>query len=123
MAHAQYETRTRTVEETVVVLEISENDADELRAIVGAADGTRAMVRVFQALEAIGAPMKSETYATGSTYELNAKYRDRSGDVWEFTGKRSQSGEPYVTYTGFMDNEDTISEIEREWGPLVKVTE
>ncbi|CAM5405178.1 hypothetical protein SMICM304S_03452 [Streptomyces microflavus] len=40
MASAQYETRTETVEKTVVVLTLTEGEADALRDIVGASDGT-----------------------------------------------------------------------------------
>ncbi|MFJ6237974.1 phiSA1p31-related protein [Streptomyces griseus] len=129
MATAQYDTRTRTVEETVVVLTLTEDEADALREVIGAADGTRTMVRIFDVLDRPAPPeqpaLAAETYTSpaGIIYDLSATYRDRSGDVWEFTGKRSaHSCKPFVTYTGYMDNDDTVDDIEAEWGPLTKVT-
>ncbi|MFD5198838.1 phiSA1p31-related protein [Streptomyces sp. NPDC058375] len=126
MAAAQYETRTRTVEETVVVLTLTEDEAEELRTIVGHADGTRTTVRIYQALEKIEAPKPAPAADTfeydGVTYDLNAKYKDRDGDVWSFTGRLSDDGIPRVTYTGYADNIDTIAEIADNYGPLTKVT-
>ncbi|CAM5409537.1 putative protein OS=Streptomyces microflavus OX=1919 GN=Smic_80850 PE=4 SV=1 [Streptomyces microflavus] len=127
MASAQYETRTETVEKTVVVLTLTEGEADALRDMVGASDGTRTMARIYEALSNPTSPAQpapaAETFEyDGVTYDLNAKYRDRDGDVWSFTGKLSGSGVPRVTHTGYADNYDTIAEIADNYGPLTKVT-
>ncbi|MFD6363483.1 phiSA1p31-related protein [Streptomyces roseolus] len=124
MAHAQYETRTETVETTVVVLELSEDEADELRRLVNDNGDSPELYRVHEALRKPEAPQPTNTYTVdGITYDLDAKYRDREDEVWEFTGRTAQNGEPYVTFMGNVDNIDTISEIEESWGPLTKVTE
>ncbi|MER6485706.1 phiSA1p31-related protein [Streptomyces virginiae] len=123
MASAQYETATRTVEETLVVLKLTEDEADALREIVGASDGTRLHVGILKALEQIGHGADGTYTPTVKAYDLSAAYRDRSGDVWTFTGRRAPDGEPYVTYTDTASNTDRITDIEREWGPLTKVTD
>lgn len=89
MAIAQYDTRTRTVEETVVVLTLTEDEADELRHVVGAASGTRTLVRIFDVLAAptppaTPAPAADTFEYDGVTYELNATYVDRDNDTWYF---------------------------------------
>lgn len=56
----------------------------------------------------------------GVTYDLDAKYRDRVGDVYEFTGKYI-NGLPTVTCTEWLDNPDTLDDIVRDWGPLKRV--
>ncbi|GGY88867.1 hypothetical protein CP967_31310 [Streptomyces nitrosporeus] len=130
MATAQYDTRTRTLEETVIVLTLTQDEADELREVLASDASTRATVCILDALTRPTQPEQSapaaDTYtsAAGITYDLSASYRDRGGDVWEFTGKRTvHSGRPFVTYTGYMDNDDTVDDIEANWGPLVKVTQ
>lgn len=127
MATAQYETRTRTVEETVVVLTLTEDEADELRKVVGAADGTRTMVCILRAIGAPGVPnpeTSADTYQyNGMTYDLTERYRDCEGDEWSFTGRRSAEGVPHVTmYEGSDNTADTIVSIARGYGPLTKVT-
>jgi hypothetical protein len=121
MANAHYETATRTVEETFVVLKLTEEEADALREIVGASDGTRVSVRILKALQEIGHGAADTYTVDGKTYDLSARYRDRDSDVWEFTGRRSPDGVPRVTSTGSPDNPDTITEIEADYGPLTKV--
>ncbi|MFB7823838.1 phiSA1p31-related protein [Streptomyces hydrogenans] len=126
MARAQYETRTETVEKTVVVLELSEDEADDLRDLVAAADGTRRMVSIFNALQKPEAPRAEESADTfeydGVRYDLRVPYRDRDGDVWYFarfgdgvragigrTPRNADDGDPFRTAAGY--------------GPLTKVTE
>ncbi|MGP3750859.1 phiSA1p31-related protein [Streptomyces sp. IBSNAI001] len=124
MATAQYETRTRTVEETVVVLTLTEDEADELRTIVGLADGTRTTVRIYQALEKIEAPKPAPADDTfeydGVTYDLDATYADKQGDTWTFTGNRHSNGSPALVceYSGYTEIGDVLD----SYGPLTKVT-
>ncbi|WP_406324054.1 phiSA1p31-related protein [Streptomyces niveus] len=129
MATAQYETRSRTVEETVVVLTLTEDEADELREIVGNADGSLALERVYRALASPAAPeadaeASTDTYEyDGVTYDLSARYRDCEGDEWTFTGQRNIVGHPCVTmYEGSDNTADTIVSIARGYGPLTEVT-
>lgn len=59
----------------------------------------------------------------GVIYDMAAQYRDREGDVWSFTGRRNEVGEPYVTMLGNMGNlSDTIVSIANVYGPLVLLT-
>lgn len=59
----------------------------------------------------------------GVVYDMAAQYRDREGDVWSFTGRRNEIGEPYVTMLGNMGNlSDTIVSIANVYGPLVLLT-
>ncbi|MFE3144772.1 phiSA1p31-related protein [Streptomyces scopuliridis] len=132
MATAQYETRTRTVEETVVVLTLTEFEADELRRVVGAADGTHTMVRIFGALEKPTPPAAPEPSADtfeyeGVTYELGAVYRDREGDHFKFEMPLSADGTPggrsrYIDGSGFGGPHWTLAEVAGAYGPLTKVT-
>ncbi|MFE6518850.1 phiSA1p31-related protein [Streptomyces sp. NPDC057748] len=94
MAEAQYETRTRTVEETVIVLKLTEDEADELRQVAGMSSGY-AMARVYRALTQPAAP-ETETAAgfeyAGEIYEYGIQYRDIDGDVFEFDSVLSTDG-------------------------------
>ncbi|MFE7398006.1 phiSA1p31-related protein [Streptomyces sp. NPDC057557] len=133
MAHAQYETRTRTVEEVVVVLTLTEDEADELHTVVGAADGTRAMVRILRALEKPGAP-EVETWAdtfeySGVTYEYGALYRDIEDDFFEIRRViDADDGTPVGRYRYLKPTADpgdwtwTLAEVVGSHGPLTKVT-
>lgn len=127
MAHAQYETRTKTVEETVVVLRLTEDEADTLRSILDGYSGPNS-VSIRSALAKPTAPMEAATsgdtfeYA-GVTYDLGAAYRDQEDDCWTFTGRCSPGGSPYVTmYAGSDNRFDTLSRIVHAYGPLTKVT-
>ncbi|MFD4699802.1 hypothetical protein [Streptomyces niveus] len=134
MATAQYETRSRTVEETVIVLTLTEDEADELRAVIGASDGTRAMLRILRAMQAPEAP-EAETPADtfeheGVAYLLGgALYRDNEGDHVEFhPSGLAADGTPKARYRyGGPDCEAydwtwSIGQAVREFGPLTKVT-
>lgn len=86
MAEAQYETRTRTVEEKVVILTLTEAEASELRKTVMYSDATEASRDIFDALSS---PTTLEPSADtfeyeGATYDLNGVYRDCDGDTWHF---------------------------------------
>ncbi|MCR8576450.1 phiSA1p31-related protein [Streptomyces sp. Isolate_219] len=66
-------------------------------------------------------PKPARTYEyDGVTYDLDAEYRDRVGDVYEFTGKFI-NGVPAVTMYSDADNPDTLDDIVRDWGPLTRV--
>jgi hypothetical protein len=63
----------------------------------------------------------TNTYAhDGVVYDLDARYRDRGGDVWAFTGNRLD-GVPTVTMYGNLDNRDTVVYIADTYGPLTRV--
>ncbi|MFC8583196.1 phiSA1p31-related protein [Streptomyces sp. NPDC057217] len=123
MAHAQYETRTRTVEETVVVLELTEDEADELRDVLGESDGTPTRVRILAALQK-PEPSKAEEPAStfeygGVVYDLTATYRDDEGDAWRFTGETHSDGSPKLHCAGSYRTE--IGDVLAAFGPLTKV--
>lgn len=90
MATAQYDTRTRTVEETVVVLTLTEDEADALREVIGAS--TSASGIVYRVYGALAKPTQGEQPASaadtfeydGVTYDLGATYVDRDNDTWHF---------------------------------------
>ncbi|MFB8071094.1 phiSA1p31-related protein [Streptomyces californicus] len=123
MATAQYGTRTRTVEETVVVLTLTEDEADALEALVLGESGA-VMERIYWALRQTEPPAPAaDTFEyDGVVYDLNAKYTDCDGDVWSFTGRLSHDGIPRVSFTGYGDNAGTIVDIAKAYGPLTKVT-
>lgn len=75
-----------------------------------------------QKVERIAEPPADTYEHDGVTYDLSARYRDREGDVWSFTGKR-RDGTPTVTLTGDLDNWDTIVFVEQRYGPLTKITD
>ncbi|MET9959293.1 phiSA1p31-related protein [Streptomyces sp. NPDC006326] len=118
MATAEYETTTRTVEETLVVLKLTEDEADELCEIVGAADGTRRAVAILQALQRPEAPKPSTTYTyRGETYDMGATYLDDSGDPWIF-GLNS-AGEPRAL-NGSWSVGRSLQYAVDEYGPMRK---
>ncbi|MEU1074329.1 MULTISPECIES: phiSA1p31-related protein [unclassified Streptomyces] len=123
MATAQYETRSRTVEETVVVLTVSEDEADELRKLIDDTRWGHGLHNVREALNVPKPPALGTMYADGrgNAYDLMEAYRDTNGDVWSFTGRCDSAGVPRVTMSGNLGNTDTITEIEADWGPLRKV--
>ncbi|WP_405927879.1 phiSA1p31-related protein [Streptomyces griseus] len=89
MAEAQYETRTRTVEETVVVLTMTEDEADALRQHIEKVPVSGVVYRVYEALGKPTPPVQpvptADTFEyDGVTYELGAKYTDKDNDPWYF---------------------------------------
>lgn len=129
MATAQYETRTRTTEETVVVLTLTEDEADALREVVGASDGTRTMVRIFDALDRPTPPEKPASAADtfeydGVTYDLNAQYVDKDGDIWSFRRRENGDTEGHLqTWAAtHWDPYFGLPYVARTYAPLTKVT-
>ncbi|WP_030997544.1 phiSA1p31-related protein [Streptomyces sp. NRRL F-5630] len=125
MASAAYETTTRTIEETTVVLRLTEHEADELRVLVGESDATRVRLNILQALQEITSPVAATASDTveydGKTYELGARYRDVDGDVWEF--RRNEGGQVEGRYsTAYPWSDDYYpGYVERTFGPLAKL--
>lgn len=66
-----------------------------------------------------GAP-KTYTYR-GHTYDLTVAYRDRDGDVWQFTGLTDAAGRPKASMSGSGSGRP-FSEVVDIYGPLTKVT-
>ncbi|MFI9123845.1 phiSA1p31-related protein [Streptomyces bikiniensis] len=129
MAHAQYATRTRTVEETVVVLELTEDEADELRDALGESDGTPTRVRILAALQKPEPPKAEEPANTfeydGAVYDLDAKYEDRDGDRWSFSPVQlDATGVPRGRYRDRAEYEEVynLAKVVDDFGPLIKVT-
>lgn len=122
MATAQYETRTELVEKTLVVLELTEDEADELKDVVEEADGTRAMVAILRALRCPEAPKAAEpvnTYTYGGiVYELGAKYCDNTDDYWAF--ELNAAGEPRSTAASWESGQSLQYAVD-SYGPLTKV--
>lgn len=81
--------------------------------------------RTFTALAREMEKVADDTYTsrTGITYSLAAKYKDRMGYVWAFTGLHSPDGAPRVTAHGNRQNTDTIARIEESFGPLREVAD
>jgi hypothetical protein len=126
MATAQYETRTRTLEETLVVLTLSEDEADELRALIDRADNRGVLSDLRDALRA---PAAGDLYNhDGITYDLTAKYQDQDGDYWTFRRYddevRGYCGRDiHRDYSSLIGPySDTLAEAVRSYGPLTKVT-
>ncbi|OSC76493.1 hypothetical protein B5180_01680 [Streptomyces sp. BF-3] len=88
MATAQYDTRTRTVEETVVVLTLTEDEADALKEELVLISGSEVVRQVLGALRRPTteqpAPAADTFEYDGVTYELDAAYTDRDNDTWYF---------------------------------------
>lgn len=134
MAEAQYETRARTVDEKVVVLRLTEDEAEELRTVVGAADGTREMVRIFQALSNPSASgttsdVTGDTFEwEGVAYEYGVLYRDGEGDYFEIRRVIDADGTPVGRYRFVRPTAQpgdwawTLAEVVANHGPLAKVT-
>ncbi|MFB7012929.1 MULTISPECIES: phiSA1p31-related protein [unclassified Streptomyces] len=139
MAEAQYETRTRTVEEKFVTLTLTEDEADELRQVAGVSSGY-AMARVYRALTQPTAPEPEPSADTfsyqGTTYEMGAIYRDVEGDHFDFKAELSAfdtpdcnaDGTPIGRYRGqYADGKPngwnwSLREVVENHGPLTKVT-
>ncbi|MGW0468299.1 phiSA1p31-related protein [Streptomyces sp. NPDC003027] len=126
MATAEYETTTRTVAETLVVLKLTEDEADELREVVEEADGTRTMVSIMRALQRPATP-KADTYDYGGiTYDLTASYTDRDGDSWAFSPSHLDEDEvPRGRFRNRADFEThyNLKRVIDAFGPLTKVTQ
>ncbi|WP_228973431.1 phiSA1p31-related protein [Streptomyces sp. DH12] len=137
MATAQYETRTRTVEETVVVLELTEDEAAGLRGVLESLDYTGNLTSLLKALQGPEVPTPTDTYTyDGVVYDLSAQYRDVEGDIWEFSTELSgpdtldhmNDGTPLARFrtgsSGFGRHWTfSLAEVTRNYGPLTKVTE
>lgn len=132
MATAQHETRTRTVEEMVTVLTLTEDEADELRKVVEEANGTRATVSILRALQTPETPEAETPTDTcefdGVTYEMGSVYRDQEGDLFKFeTSLITVDGTPrgrlaYTDGSGFGGLNWSLAEVVKDFGPLTKVT-
>jgi hypothetical protein len=62
----------------------------------------------------------ADTYTyEGITYDLSAKYRDKDGDVWEFTGEHHADGSPKVYFHG--SGYDDLGDVVEAYGPLTKI--
>ncbi|MGW6638499.1 phiSA1p31-related protein [Streptomyces cyaneofuscatus] len=123
MAEAQYETRTRTVEETVVVLTLTEGEADELRTLIGQSSATPDRVALLNALTRPSQPAPAaETFEyDGVTYELGATYRDRDGDKWHFARFDDEVvGNTYEVPNSLADGSSLAFVM--SYGPLTKIT-
>ncbi|MEV6684423.1 phiSA1p31-related protein [Streptomyces sp. NPDC051130] len=64
----------------------------------------------------------SDTYAhDGVTYDLTAKYRDKDGDIWEFSsGSRADDGSP----SGVMNDgevRESLARVVLDYRPLTKI--
>lgn len=112
MATAQYETRSVTV--TAVVLVMTEDEADDLRAVVGAADATPSRVAI---LKALATPVDStNTFEhLGTVYEMGVRYTDDTGDVWTF--RRDSEGVPVSTSDSWSEGRK-LEYVVNEYGPL-----
>lgn len=132
MVSAQYETRSRTVDETVVVLTLTEDEADELRTIVGKTIGTPTLTSVYRALATPNASEPADEATDtfeyeGVAYELGALYEDAENDRFEFGNGLASNGSPrgrLVWRGGDRGNWNwSLAEAVHSYGPLTKVAE
>ncbi|MFB7188433.1 phiSA1p31-related protein [Streptomyces sp. NPDC056230] len=141
MAHAQYETRTRTVEEKFVVLTLTGDEARTLRSVLDGYSGPnsvaiyRALVRPTAARTATDEAGDTFEYE-GITYEIGAIYRDADGDHFDFkaelsapgTPDRNADGTPIGRFRGQRVGREpnnwnwSLREVVECHGPLTKVT-
>jgi hypothetical protein len=132
MAEAQYETRTRSVDEKVVVLTLTEDEARELRSVLDGYSGPN-VGGIYRALARPGAAEAAADAATfeweGIAYEYGALYRDGEGDYFETRREIDADGTPvgryrYVSPTAQPNDWAwTLAEVVANHGPLTKVTE
>ncbi|PKA37927.1 phiSA1p31-related protein [Streptomyces sp. SM8] len=138
MAEARYETTSRTVEEISVVLVLTEEEADELRAAVGVTFRSPTLSAIYSALtnpvpdEPPVQPIDGFEYE-GVTYEYGVTYEDKSGDCFEFDAKKADDGTPrgrLVYYGGYdecggYDDYDqwnwSLAEAVDDYGPLCRI--
>lgn len=135
MAEARYETTSRTVEETSVVLTLTEEEAKELRRIVGESESTPASLSILSALTfathaaPTAQPFDGFEYA-GAMYEYGVVYEDQSGDRFEFDAKKADDGTPrgrLVYYGGYDECGDygqwnwSLAEAVDDYGPLCRI--
>jgi len=102
MAEAIKTTREITTTEDVYTLTLSAEEHAWLvsltgKQLYGAGDGANG--RVYDALMAPTAQADDTYEYEGVTYDLKAKYRDPSGDMWAFTGAYDGSGMPLFSCT------------------------
>ncbi|MFD3952220.1 phiSA1p31-related protein [Streptomyces albidoflavus] len=131
MAKARYETASRTVEETSVVLTLTEEEAKELRRIVGEAESTPAGLSILSALTfathaelPTAQPVDGFEYA-GAMYEYGVVYEDQCGDRFEFDAKKADDGTPrgrFVRSGGRRSGWGwSLAEVVDECGPLRRI--
>lgn len=131
MATAQYDTRTRTVEETVVVLTLTEDEAVELRQHIEKVPVSGVVYRVYEALIKPTPPEQPAPAADtfeydGVTYELGATYRDRTGDFFKIESDihpmdgtpRARLWDPDAEEFGSLNW--TLASVVSSWSPLTK---
>ncbi|MGW1547486.1 phiSA1p31-related protein [Streptomyces sp. NPDC002346] len=134
MASAQYETRTRTVEERFVVLTLTEDEAEELREMAGGTSGRLAagIYRVLASPTAAEAATDEagDTFThSGITYEIGVLYHDTEGDYFEMRREiDAEDGTPVGRYRYCSPTAQpgdwawTLAEVVHNHGPLTKVT-
>ncbi|EHM24253.1 hypothetical protein SPW_7347 [Streptomyces sp. W007] len=128
MAEAQYETRTRTIEETVVVLTLTEDEAAWLRSSMDDYNGPNS-TSIRNALMAPSpeqpAPAAETFEYDGVTYDLTKTYTDRDDDDWNFSPNlRGSDGSPLGRFRHRRDYEGdgyTLAYVVEQFGPLTKV--
>ncbi|MCQ6554753.1 phiSA1p31-related protein [Streptomyces sp. C10-9-1] len=80
MATAKRE--TRTVEETVTTLTLTDDEASSLRGVLESLDYIGSLSDVLRALSD---PQDASTYVyKGVAYDLNKSYADRDNELWTF---------------------------------------
>ncbi|MFJ3588612.1 phiSA1p31-related protein [Streptomyces sp. NPDC090231] len=128
MAEAQYETRTKTVEETVVVLRLTEGEADTLRSILDGYGGPNSVSIRSALTKPTGPETAAATFEYGGVaYEYGQGYRDQDGDVFQFdtvlSGDGSETPRGRILYAGGTGGWMwSLEEVVRGYGPLTKVT-
>ncbi|MEW1551394.1 phiSA1p31-related protein [Streptomyces tsukubensis] len=126
MAEAHVETMN------VVVLTLTEDEAGELRALVGASDATPARVRIVTALNGVRKPQADESASPadtveydGRTYDLTARYKDSDGDVWRFRRRLGGGTEGHLARwrADTWDGASSLEFVVQTFGPLTRVDE
>lgn len=71
------------------------------------------------AVEKVTEPAANTYTHDGMTYDLDAQYRDKDGDVWFFDGQTHRDGSPVIACDGC--GFDSIDEAVCYYGPLTKI--
>ena len=116
MAEVTTQEREVTVKETRYLLDLSADEFEFLKGLVGdtpVGDSGDASSRLWQAMKspaqapaAPGPGVRAYVYK-GAVYDLSAEYLDSSSDTWKFTGQFEADGMPLMSWTGSVEGDIT----------------
>lgn len=114
MAEVTMQEREVTVKETRFTLDLSAEEFEFLKGLVGdtpAGDVDHASSRLWEAMkspaQAPASPGPNAYVYRDVVYDLSAEYRDSSSDIWKFTGQFEADGMPLMSWTGASGTDTT----------------